>query len=495
MKHKEALVGIPLLVTLALVAGIWIGYSFIPSDSRSGHPEAKVGEILDIISENYVDQVDLDSLIETTIPSMLENLDPHTAYIPAADLDEVNADLEGSFSGIGISFQVMNDTITVVEIISGGPSEKVGLMAGDRIVEVNDSTVAGTDITPDQVRALLRGAAGTQVKLGVMRNTSPDMLTYTVTRGDIPVTSIDASYMIEDRIGYIKVNKFGRNTYEEFYTEMLMLDRAGAKDIILDLRGNGGGFLDVAIRMANEFLNRDNLIVMTKGRDGELLFAAKSDGSGSFRNDRVVILIDEFSASASEIMAGAIQDNDRGIIIGRRSFGKGLVQQQINLADSSAMRVTTARYYTPSGRCIQKPWEKGHNDRYATEIYERYLAGEAFSADSVKFDARCCFPPPPADRSTAAAESCPTYSCRRTPQTIRSISHRWSMQAFFTGLRLNTPTATAANWTRQPTRTNFCAYCRRIRNFCRSSWHTPQATECPHGGITSTFRALCLLIN
>ncbi|MCX4260752.1 MAG: S41 family peptidase [Muribaculaceae bacterium] len=386
MKHKEALVGIPLLVTLALVAGIWIGYSFIPSDSRSGHPEAKVGEILDIISENYVDQVDLDSLIETTIPSMLENLDPHTAYIPAADLDEVNADLEGSFSGIGISFQVMNDTITVVEIISGGPSEKVGLMAGDRIVEVNDSTVAGTDITPDQVRALLRGAAGTQVKLGVMRNTSPDMLTYTVTRGDIPVTSIDASYMIEDRIGYIKVNKFGRNTYEEFYTEMLMLDRAGAKDIILDLRGNGGGFLDVAIRMANEFLNRDNLIVMTKGRDGELLFAAKSDGSGSFRNDRVVILIDEFSASASEIMAGAIQDNDRGIIIGRRSFGKGLVQQQINLADSSAMRVTTARYYTPSGRCIQKPWEKGHNDRYATEIYERYLAGEAFSADSVKFD-------------------------------------------------------------------------------------------------------------
>ena len=386
MKHKEALVGIPLLITLALVAGIWIGYSFIPSDSRSGHPEAKVGEILDIISENYVDQVDLDSLIETTIPSMLENLDPHTAYIPAADLDEVNADLEGSFSGIGISFQVMNDTITVVEIISGGPSEKVGLMAGDRIVEVNDSTVAGTDITPDQVRALLRGAAGTQVKLGVMRNTSPDMLTYTVTRGDIPVTSIDASYMIEDRIGYIKVNKFGRNTYEEFYTAMLMLDRAGAKDIILDLRGNGGGFLDVAIRMANEFLNRDNLIVMTKGRDGELLFAAKSDGSGSFRNDRVVILIDEFSASASEIMAGAIQDNDRGIIIGRRSFGKGLVQQQINLADSSAMRVTTARYYTPSGRCIQKPWEKGHNDRYATEIYERYLAGEAFSADSVKFD-------------------------------------------------------------------------------------------------------------
>ena len=302
MKHKEALVGIPLLVTLALVAGIWIGYSFIPSDSRSGHPEAKVGEILDIISENYVDQVDLDSLIETTIPSMLENLDPHTAYIPAADLDEVNADLEGSFSGIGISFQVMNDTITVVEIISGGPSEKVGLMAGDRIVEVNDSTVAGTDITSDQVRALLRGAAGTQVKLGVMRNTSPDMLTYTVTRGDIPVTSIDASYMIEDRIGYIKVNKFGRNTYEEFYTEMLMLDRAGAKDIILDLRGNGGGFLDVAIRMANEFLNRDNLIVMTKGRDGELLFAAKSDGSGSFRNDRVVILIDEFSASASEII-------------------------------------------------------------------------------------------------------------------------------------------------------------------------------------------------
>lgn len=386
MSENKWGIKLPLVAVALFVCGIFLGVNINRTLRKSTGPEAKIGEILKVISENYVDAVDLDSIVEATIPSLLENLDPHTTYIPAKDLEDVNADLEGSFSGIGISFQVMNDTITVVEIISGGPSEKVGLMAGDRIVSVNDSVVAGTGVQADDVRSLLRGPSGSTVDLKVVRNTSAEPLPFTVTRGEIPVTSIDASYIIEDGIGYIKVNKFGRNTYDEFYTEMMMLVASGAKDVILDLRGNGGGFLDVAIRMANDFLERGEPIVFTRGRDGELLYAASANGNGSFRKHRIVVLMDEFSASASEIMAGAIQDNDRGLIMGRRSFGKGLVQQQIDLGDSSALRVTTARYYTPSGRCIQKPWQKGHNDRYAEEIYDRYMAGEAFSADSIKFD-------------------------------------------------------------------------------------------------------------
>ncbi|MDE5900555.1 MAG: S41 family peptidase [Muribaculaceae bacterium] len=386
MNRKFSNIVLSLLAVTLFSGGLALGYALHRNTTENGRPEAKIGQILEIISDNYVDDVNLDSIVEASIPSLLKNLDPHTAYIPAKDLADVNADLEGAFSGVGISFQVMNDTITIVEIISGGPAEKVGLMAGDRIMEVNDSLVAGQGILADGVRSLLRGPAGSKVDLKVKRSTSSAALPFTVTRGEIPVTSIDASYMIDDSIGYVKVNKFGRNTYEEFFTEMTMLRAVGAKDAIIDLRGNGGGFLDVAIRMANDFLERGQMIVLTKGRDGELLYASAANGSGSFRSARVVVLMDEFSASASEILAGALQDNDRGLIVGRRSFGKGLVQQQIELPDSSALRVTTARYYTPSGRCIQKPWQTGHNDLYAAEVYERYLAGEAFSADSIKFD-------------------------------------------------------------------------------------------------------------
>lgn len=386
MNRKFSNIVLPLLAVTLFSGGLALGYVLHRNTAENGRPEAKIGQILEIISDNYVDDVNLDSIVEASIPSLLKNLDPHTAYIPAKDLADVNADLEGAFSGVGISFQVMNDTITIVEIISGGPAEKVGLMAGDRIVEVNDSLVAGQGISADGVRSLLRGPAGSKVDLKVKRATSSAALPFTVTRGEIPVTSIDASYMIDDSIGYVKVNKFGRNTYEEFFTEMTMLRAVGAKDAIIDLRGNGGGFLDVAIRMANDFLERGQMIVLTKGRNGELLYASAANGSGSFQSARVVVLMDEFSASASEILAGALQDNDRGLIVGRRSFGKGLVQQQIELPDSSALRVTTARYYTPSGRCIQKPWQAGHNDLYAAEVYERYLAGEAFSADSIKFD-------------------------------------------------------------------------------------------------------------
>lgn len=387
-KNYKALAGVPVLVIFALMVGILLGSNFNIRKRKTAATNArdKVEEVFSLIEKEYVDRVDIDSLLEETIPLMLGNLDPHTAYIPAEDLQGVNDELDGSFSGIGISFQVMNDTITVLEVISGGPSEKVGLLPGDRIVEVNDTVMAGTGITSDDVMKTLRGPKDSQVKLDIKRTGAPGLLTYTVTRGDIPVTSIDASYMIAPKVGYIKVNKFGRNTYAEFFTQMLMLRANGAEDYILDLRGNGGGFLDIAIRMANEFLPAGAGIVETRGRDEEVHDRVAADGSGSFQKGRLAVLLDEFSASASEIVAGAIQDNDRGVILGRRSFGKGLVQSQQDLSDGSAIRITTARYYTPSGRCIQKPFVKGEKDNYALEIYDRYASGEVFSADSVKFD-------------------------------------------------------------------------------------------------------------
>lgn len=388
-----ALVGVPLIVTLALLAGLLIGskLNLRPRNDTSAHARDKIEELFALIEREYVDEVNLDSLLEETIPMLLSNLDPHTAYIPAEDFTAVNSELDGSFSGIGIAFQMMNDTITVLEVISGGPSEKIGIMPGDRIVEVNDTAMTGKSVTSNDVMKKLRGPRDTQVKLDIKRAGAPGLLTYTVTRGDIPVTSIDASYIITPGVGYIKVNKFGRNTFTEFFTQMMMLRANGAQDYILDLRGNGGGFLDVAVRMANEFLPAGAGIVETRGRGGETREAVAADGTGTFRRGRVAVLLDEFSASASEIVAGALQDNDRGIILGRRSFGKGLVQVQEDLSDGSAVRITTARYYTPSGRCIQKPFTKGDTDNYSLEIYDRYASGEVFSADSVKFDTSLLF--------------------------------------------------------------------------------------------------------
>lgn len=390
MKNLKA-IGVPLMVVGALIVGLILG-NHLPGKRIIRNAGAqKISEILDLIEDEYVDKVNLDSLLDESIPSILANLDPHTAYIPAEYFDEVNSELEGSFSGIGIQFQMMNDTISILEVISGGPSEKIGLQAGDRIVTVNDSTVAGVKIKQDDVLKILRGPKDSTVKLGIKRSGSPKLLTYTVTRGDIPVTSIDASYLIEPGVGYIKVNKFGRNTYREFFTEMLMLKADGAKKFIIDLRGNSGGYLDVAIRMANEFLQAGQGIVSTRGRDGVLESEVLADGTGTFKSEPLTILLDEFSASASEIVAGAMQDNDRATIVGRRSFGKGLVQKQHDLSDGSAIRVTTARYYTPSGRCIQKPFKKGDVDNYQLEVYDRYLSGEAFSADSVKPDRSLLF--------------------------------------------------------------------------------------------------------
>lgn len=382
---KNPAVWIPLTVALAFVGGMLSTKGLFVQD-RSASGNNKLNTLLNIIGHEYVDAVDTDSLMETMYPQLLSGLDPHSVYIKAEDLEAVNSELEGSFSGIGITFNMLNDSINVLEVLSGGPSEKVGLLAGDRIVTINDSVVAGKKWSNEKVMSWLRGESGTKVRLGIRRSTSPELLPFEVTRGPIPVTSIDASYLIDDVTGYIRVNKFGRTTYDEFYTDMVKLRDAGAKRYVVDLRGNGGGFMEMAVMMANEFLPAGQLIVATHGRDESAESTAVSDGGGTFQNAELTVLIDEFSASASEIFAGAIQDHDRGLVVGRRSFGKALVQRQMELPDGSAVRLTIARYYTPSGRCIQKTYTHGENLDYAHEIVDRYNSGEIFNGDSIKHD-------------------------------------------------------------------------------------------------------------
>lgn len=386
MKQKSALqpVWIPLALAVAVVVGVFFGSRF-PSNNKVAENDRKLNAILNLIAQDYVDTTNLHDLIEMSIPEILSNLDPHTSYFSAEELKAATDDLNGSFSGIGISFVLMNDTIGVVEVIPGGPSEKVGLMAGDRIVMIDDSTATGENITNGAVMKRLRGAKGSKVKLGVMRQNSKKMLTFTITRGDIPVNSVDAYYLLDNITGYIKVNQFGRHTYDEFITAMASLRDEGAERYIIDLRGNGGGFMEMAVLMVNEFLTADQPIVFTRGRYERDNSEVWSDGNGSFQDAEVAVLIDEFSASASEIMAGALQDNDRGLIVGCRSFGKGLVQKEFPLPDSSALRLTTARYYTPSGRCIQKDYKAGMLD-YEKELFDRYLNGELYSRDSMKID-------------------------------------------------------------------------------------------------------------
>lgn len=372
----------PLIIALALSVGIVVGV-FLNSHFRLTPGQEKLGEILSLIQKDYVDEVDIDSLIEQSLPDLIANLDPHSNYIPAKDLKAVNDELEGSFSGIGISFTMFTDTITVNEVIPGGPSEKAGILPGDRIVSINDSTVAGMGIPQTDIVKRLRGMKGSTVKLGVHRSTSKKPLTFEVTRGDIPLNSVDAAYMIDSITGYIKVNKFGRTTYDEFLSGLARLTARGATNFVVDLRGNGGGFLDMAIMMANEFLPAGAPIVETRGRHGGENTAIASDGNGSFQNAGLVVLLDEYSASASEIFAGAMQDNDRALIVGRRSFGKGLVQRQVTLPDSSAVRLTVQRYYTPSGRCIQKDYRLGERGAYEQDISNRYEHGEFFASDSI----------------------------------------------------------------------------------------------------------------
>ena len=378
---KRLTVWLPVIIGVSVVAGIFIGGIF-SGKNYLADSDRKLNTILNLIQQEYVDTVDIDELVENSIPKILTDLDPHSMYISAKELSSVNDELEGNFSGIGISFMVMSDTIRIIEVISGGPSEKVGLLPGDRIVAINDTSCIG--IKDEDVKKQLRGIKDTKVKLGIKRSTSKKILNFTVTRGDIPVSTIDAAYMIDKITGYVKLNKFGKKAYQEFLTEMLMLRSQGAERFIIDLRGNGGGLMQPALLIANEFLPENNLIVFTKGREKKNDEQIWSDGMGSFKDEELVVLIDEYTASSSEILAGAIQDNDRGLIIGRRSFGKGLIQQQIPLPDSSAIRLTIARYYTPSGRCIQKDFKRGDENQYSLEVYDRYNHGEIFSKDSIK---------------------------------------------------------------------------------------------------------------
>jgi carboxyl-terminal processing protease len=377
----------PLVVAVTLTAGIWVGY-LIGHHSNTSPAQEKLNTLFSLIRNEYVDDISLDSLVELSIPEILKNLDPHSAYIPVADLDVANRDLESSFFGVGIQFQMMNDTACVMEVVSGGPAEKVGLLSGDRIIAVDGKNMTGPDVDIEDVFKVLRGDKGTKVDVTVKRSTSRKPLSFTIVRDLIPNTSIDATYLLNDSVGYVKVRKFARNTYAEFLQSLNKLRIKGATSFVIDLRGNGGGYMEPAILMANEFLPAGCKIVETRGRnlaDNTIMW---SDGTGSFTDFRLVVLIDEMTASASEIFSGAIQDNDRGMIIGRRSFGKGLVQRQIDLPDSSQLRLTVQRYYTPSGRCIQKTYKPGHISDYETEILERYNRGEVFSADSVQFNTK-----------------------------------------------------------------------------------------------------------
>ena len=362
--------------------------AFLPQDGGLSSREAssKLVYLFDLLRDRYVDTLNLQKLVDDAIPTIIQELDPHSAYFSQTELTEVNEQLDGSFSGIGVQFNIQNDTVMVIQVIAGGPAEKIGMMAGDRIVEVNDSIFCGPEsgINNTKVQKTLKGPKGTIVKIGVRRATSDKVLYYDVVRGDIPVNSVIAEYLVEENIGYILVDNFGRNTYNEFFTALIHLKSRGAKGYIIDVRNNTGGFMEVCCQMVNEFLGKNDLIVYTEGKGmGSSRSDVRADGNGNFSDEPVVVLINEWSASASEILAGAIQDNDRGTIIGRRSFGKGLVQQQFELNDGSALRITTARYHTPSGRCIQKPYDMGKGDDYMMDIIKRYDRGEFYSQDSI----------------------------------------------------------------------------------------------------------------
>ena len=357
-------------------------------------PSSKTDQLLQLMQRSYVDSLDIDSITDIVLDDLVKQLDPHSSYIPKKDIELVNSELSGSFSGIGVQFTIQSDTVNIVAVISGGPSEHVGVLAGDKIVLVNDSTFCGKGTTNERVMHTLRGPKGTEVKLGIMRTGTPEILSFTIVRGDIPVHSVDAQFIIESKvesqkskdkkIGFIRVNKFGETTYREFITALAELRSQGATEYIVDLRENSGGYMDQAIKMANEFLQAGDLIVYSEGRTYPR-YEARANGGGRFKEVPLVVLIDNFSASASEIFAGAMQDNDRAQIIGRRSFGKGLVQQQFPFADGSAVRLTVARYYTPSGRCIQKPYTLGDKDSYQQDLEERFEHGEFYSADSIHF--------------------------------------------------------------------------------------------------------------
>ncbi len=387
---RKYLLSLPLVAAACLVVGLWVGFNYAKND-RYAASRQKLDEVFDIIGQSYVDPVDFDSLVELAIPELLSNLDPHSAYIPTSERETFNRDLEGSFYGVGVQFQMLNDTMYVLEVVAGGAAENAGILAGDRFIEVDGVNIAGVNIGEDRIFKMLRGEKDTPVQIKVKRSNSDTPLSFDLVRSEVPVSPIDASYMLNDSVGYLRLGKFSENTYPEVLSTLAQLRYDGAKSFILDLRGNGGGYMNPAVLVANEFFEPQNIIVMTKGRTAADHSILMADGTGAFTREPIVVLVDEFTASSSEILAGAIQDNDRGLIVGRRTFGKGLVQRSFELPDSSEFRLTVQRYYTPSGRCIQKQYRPGHNGEYQTEVFDRYDRGEIFSADSVKVDSTLVF--------------------------------------------------------------------------------------------------------
>ena len=393
---------LPLFFALVLIIGIFVGIrlnrnsqqnQLLQLFSNEKNNTNKLDELLDYVLREYVDTLNRDSLTDVTIETLLGNLDPHSAYIPASDLQATNEPLNGNFEGIGIEFNLLRDTIYVVTAIPGGPSEKAGIKSGDKIIFVDGKNVAGVKITNEMVFKNLKGKGGTVVKIGVLRYGTSTIEYFKIIRGKIPIYSVDAAYMMDSITGFIKISRFASTTYQEFDNALSKLEKQGMKQLVLDLRGNPGGFLDAAIDISDEFLTKGKMIVYTQGKNKPRQNSIASE-KGRFEKQKLAILIDENSASASEIVAGAVQDNDRGVIIGRRSFGKGLVQEQTEFKDGSAIRLTIARYFTPSGRCIQKPYENGRIEDYYQDEMERYDNGELVNADSVKLNKKLKYTTP-----------------------------------------------------------------------------------------------------
>ncbi len=386
-KNSKSAIRLPIFIAAAIVLGIFIGANMAdgnPVASSSLHKSLhKFRQILTHIQVDYVDDVNTDELIETAITEMLTKLDPHSVYIPAEELALTNSQLEGNFEGIGIEFNIFKDTIYVVTALSGGPSEGLGIRSGDKIIEVDDEIVAGVGITNRKVITLLRGAKGSVVKVKIRRSGVKELLDFTIERDVIPQFSMDVAYMIDDSTGLIKINRFSTTTYMEFKEGLHKLQEAGMQTLILDLTGNPGGYMSQAVKIVDELLTDNQMIVYTKGKDTRHDTKYFSEQRGDFETQPIIVLVDEGSASASEIVSGALQDHDRAIVVGRRTYGKGLVQMPVELSDGSAMRLTISRYYTPSGRCIQKPYTDGL-DSYHNEYYERFETGEIYSKDSIK---------------------------------------------------------------------------------------------------------------
>jgi carboxyl-terminal processing protease len=386
---------LPLLFAVVMILGMIIGFRLYPSTVTGGlFKTGRMGpvqEVLDIINSKYVDSVNDDSLNENAIQGVLSHLDPHSYYIPAVNQVEMNEELQGNFQGIGVEFQIFNDTVNITNVLQGGPSEKAGLQLGDKIVRVNDSLVAGNGISAERIKKLLRGPGASQVMVTILRGHS-SLKPFDIQRGIIPLPALDASYMINRESGYIRINKFSRTTFEEFSSALESLEKQGMKSLVLDIRGNGGGIVDEAVNMADEFLGNDELIVYTEGRKSPRK-EYRAQRPGSFESGKLILLVDEGTASASEILAGALQDWDRAVIIGRRTFGKGLVQEPFELNDGSELRLTIARYYTPLGRSIQKPYDKGR-DAYNEEVIDRFHDGEMIHGDTTSIHAGPVFRTP-----------------------------------------------------------------------------------------------------